>query len=376
MSRKKVVRNLPSLESLIGPPTRFPDDENHRHGLEQKLREVVRSISNKERVPFYPMREVAAHFSVPLKTVAVVYERLSHEGFLTVVRGSSTILESRKQKAKSFLRGVVGIPVSLPSFVYGPQPRTMFIHLENLLRRKGYVVDFLFYPQSKSGIEDLTDRLLSHALDLALWMSPVSAAKETILRLHDAGVSQLVVADAPGVLPYQRYTMNISRGFTEAAALWKSAGIREIHLVMPQARQAAQFYFKCRQQFANAGFTLQEIALGPDAILDRISALRRDGRHGIVFLEHFHYEMLCNHDWRKFLETLRRHRCLFAQGLVYHAAFRKGDAVADVINFDFEGIAKRLAEDIVSGGYKSADCDAFSAACRPAVDVASDPREF
>ena len=52
------------------------------------LRGIAIASQREEPQGFYPLREVARHFTVPLSTVSRVYGELEEEGILASVRGS------------------------------------------------------------------------------------------------------------------------------------------------------------------------------------------------------------------------------------------------------------------------------------------------
>jgi hypothetical protein len=98
-----------------------------------------------------------------------------------------------------------------------------------------------------------------------------------------------------------------------------------------------------------------------------------DAQTGIVFLEHFHHEMLCNYDWRKMLQVMHSHRCLFAQGLVYHPAFEALTIHVDgvVINFD-----QILCRDIISSTYNQQEPVVFHNGWKSGLNLALEKRDF
>ncbi len=377
MSRKAIVRNLPELSTIFPDFCGFKEEENKRQGVEEALRRVVPSLQGKERVPFYPMREIASFFEVSLKSVAVVYERLSKEGHITIVRGSQTILEGNRKTSKSRIRGVVGIPVALPSFIFGNNPRAFFIRLEDELRRQNYVVDFIFYMSPEAGSSDLVDRLLAHEMDVAFWMSPVPVVSETMLRLKDAGVHLVVVGDGPGMFPVQQYVLGLDHGFIKVAAGWKAEGISKVVLIGPERSLAPHFRRKCRAAFHGEGMEVCDESLSPEGFFSTSDRYLEDKGTGLIFLEHFHYENLCNHDWKAMQNLFQSKRSLLAQGLVYHTAFAGRSIFVDTIELGLSQIARRISMDIVNQAYLSiTDPHTFKASWQPNSNLGTVSREL
>ena len=377
MSRKAIVRNLPELSSLFPNFRGFKSEENKRHGLEEALREVVPNLRGKERIPFYQMRKFADFFEVSLKSVAVVYERLSKDGRLTIVRGSQTILEAKRMKSKSRLRGVVGVPVALPSFIYGNNPRAFFIRLEDELRRHHYVMDFIFYMSPDAGSSELVDRLLEHQMDIVFWMAPSTAVSETMLRLRDAGVHLVVVGDGPGMYPIQQYVLGLDYGLFKVAEGWKADGISKVVLIGPECSLAPHFRRKCRAAFHGAGMDVVDQQLGAEAFFAGAGLHAADKSTGMVFLEHFHYEALCNYDWKAMQAIFQKRRSLLTQGLVYHPAFTGKSIFVDSMDLGLSQIACKISNDIMNQSYLSISAPhLFKATWQPKCNLGLVSREL
>lgn len=349
MGRKAVIRELPRLIDILPDREAWLKAPNRSHAVETGLRQIVAAVRGRKRIPFYSMREVAEYFDSSLRAVSAAYEKLNQEGLLTIVRGSKTMLEGRRQAPKTPLRGVVGVPIALPSFLFGNNPRQFFILFEEELRRLSYVVDFIFYATGSDDTHQLAERLLSHDLDTAVWMGPPQAMKDAILRLDDAGIHQLVMCDGPAMLPFQGYTLDLDQGFREAAAGWHREGLRAVHLVGPTRSLAPHFLRKIKAAYSLKGFHITETFCEPAEFFSQIG--RVPASTGLVFLEHFHYEILCNHDWQAMRDLFLRHRTLLAQGLVYHHAFQGTRIPVDTLDHRFPEIAVRLAREIATRAY-------------------------
>jgi len=375
MSRKVFPRNLPGLDRLFPNFSGFENTANKRYQLELALREAVLNLRGTERMNFYSMREISNFFNISLKSVSVVFERLSKEGYFTIIRGSHTVMEGIRTAPKSGLRGVVGIPVALPSFVFGPNPRSFFIKLENELRHRGYVVDFIFYSVLEADEGELLDRLRDHEMDIAFWMSPVRAAGEIMLRLRDLGVKLVVVGDTPGMFPVQQYVLDLAGGFAGVADKWRSLGIKEILLIGPEKSLAPQFRQLSWRAFQSSGFVVHDKKVDAKAFFEAVGDYRALKQTGIVFLEYFHYEELCNEDWKAMAGLFKERRTLLAQGIVYHGAFAGRSILVDILNFDFDQIARRIAYDISGQNYRKIDGPhVFPAQCAYKCDLGTAKR--
>src|ERR1700704_2632969 len=123
MSRKKLARRLPLL-----PTTPALKTKDHKS---ERLLEILRgvSVSSQKADPqiFYPVREVARHFCVPVSTVARVYGRLEDEGILASIRGSKTLLQGLNAGRHFSVHGFVGVPAFTGAFVTWQDYRMFFI---------------------------------------------------------------------------------------------------------------------------------------------------------------------------------------------------------------------------------------------------------
>src|ERR1700756_5951924 len=112
MARKKIVRRMPPLPKSAA--LRATDHKADR--LLEILRGIAVTNQRDEPQPFYPLREVASRFQVPVSTVARGYGQLEEEGILTSVRGSKTVLQGLSSARHLSVRGIVGLPASPSRF--------------------------------------------------------------------------------------------------------------------------------------------------------------------------------------------------------------------------------------------------------------------
>src|SRR5690349_1300747 len=85
--------------------------------LHELLRRIALENQQAEPQTFYSLREVAKNFALPLSQVSRVFARLEKEGLLGRVRGSRTVLHSRKYNRNLRVRGIVGLPVNIFRFL-------------------------------------------------------------------------------------------------------------------------------------------------------------------------------------------------------------------------------------------------------------------
>jgi len=346
MSRKPIVRQLPDLDSLFEGFHGFREEENKRSLLEERLRHAIHALRREESRPFYAMREVADFFGVSLKTVAMVFRRLQQDGLLTIMRGSQTRIEGKQKRSRHNIKGVVGIPVPLASFIIGNHPRGFYIQLEEHFRQRGYVADFIFYRADEASHSSLTERLLRHGLDILFWLCPTRTMSDVMLTVQDSGVRVVSVSNrSRHSMPHQ-YRLDLDCGTREAAAGWKAAGIREILVVSPARSRDTRQMHEPVPAFEAVSIRAHPFHCEPGEFFERAAALVPRADTGFVFVEHEQYEILCNHDWRSMEAFFRQHRCLLTQGPVYHSAFTGRRVEIDTIDYPMEIMAERIPADI------------------------------
>jgi catechol 2,3-dioxygenase-like lactoylglutathione lyase family enzyme len=222
MARKKLIRSLPPLRAV--PALKAT------HHKEARLLEIMRGIAINNQLDepqvFYPMREVAAHFRVPVSLVARVYAKLEDEGILSSVRGSKTLLQGLSSGRHFSVLGFVGMPAATSSFVPFQDYRTFFIRMRRELRNQGFAVATVFFYPSDLKSGKLVERIDKYDFDTLIWFRPDVSMRETLRRLKDKGIHILGVADG-GVSPVRcRYEVHRETAITTILRDWhiKSRG--------------------------------------------------------------------------------------------------------------------------------------------------------
>jgi hypothetical protein len=191
MARKKMLQGLPPLPAR----RRFKAKEHKGAQLLELLRGIAIASQREEPQGFYPLREVARHFTVSLSMVSRVYGELEEEGILASVRGSKTLLQGLSSGRHLSVLGFVGMPALTSSFVTLQDCRTFFIRTRRELRSRGFAVATVFYDRSEGQTGRLFSRIDKYDFDTVLWHQPDRAAKETVPRLKDRGVQVVGVSD-------------------------------------------------------------------------------------------------------------------------------------------------------------------------------------
>lgn len=346
MSRKKVTRTLPPLDGIFRGFEGFSPSENHTSALEQALRALIISHRQVNEKPFYAIREVASFFRVNYRTVARVYTHLEAEGLLRLVRGSCTMMRGKSLAPTHPVLGVVGVPVLLPSFIFGTAGRAFYSGLEKELRKRHYVADFIFYREEEESHPDLAERFREHALDLLFWMAPTASAASTILAMLDSGVSVVVVNDGKGHYEREQYRLDLKEAFSNALTDWQTQGVKHIELWTP-ASQLDEHILRTMEQVLVDDRTPYSLhKLSDSAVPARLTALARKRDTGIILVSHQWYDGLCAQFPDRMKRLFQTHRVLLTQGPLYHPGFTGRDIYADTIQLDHLPMVTRIAADI------------------------------
>jgi hypothetical protein len=362
MARKQVDRTLPPLETLCDAFQGFPPEANRQALILAELRQLAKKLRRKETQPFYAMRDVAAFYKVPLRSVAIAYERLELEGILNRIRGSKTMLAGKTISPSKPVRAVIGIPLWLHAIVVSPYSRQFHIELEGRLRNCGFVADIIFFRGTEVTSPDFAARLLHHNLDYVIWHTPHPLINQVLLSLKDSGVRQILIqpADNPLSLELPTYLQDWQSGYKQMAANWHEAGIR--HLITPKP-----VYLPSQKAMRAFAAIMSAHGLKVDYVADNAPALRDAAlRHkgstcGVAFLDQLGADAICNGDPTVVEEIMAHCRVAFCRGPIRVPYFSQRDATADQVFFSASDTAARLANDLRDNNLPSGKTATFQA---------------
>ncbi|EIQ01385.1 hypothetical protein OpiT1DRAFT_05961 [Opitutaceae bacterium TAV1] len=350
MSRKTVHRSLPDFPTALGKFSGFPKGKSHLHIITGKLRTLARRLRRTKPTPFYPMREVADFFQTPLGTISAVYQTLEREGLLNRLRGSQTMLMGKTTVPKDAVRGVVGIPIWLHSIMVLPYTRTFTMVIEEQLREKGYVADFIFHrTKTEENDPEFALRLLRHRLDVVVWHSPSAGAKQNILSLRERGVRVLITerAEIENKFPVILYPQDYQPAYREMARCWRKSGIRKIWLWSSPAHLRGQFEIDIfRSLMSEHGMPVEITGAEPEQLLAGIRGEKRKSDVGVVFLDTTNSEQICNREPQVIEEMAGLARIGFCMGTMRSPYLCARGVRADVVMLSPDEIASQFANDI------------------------------
>jgi hypothetical protein len=106
-----------------------------------------------------------------------------------MVWGSKTVLEPTLQN-----RGIViGIPVALTRFISSPEYRLVIFKLQRQIWNYGAAERLLFFDKDASEVLGICRHRGLGIIRKIVWLFPDASCRDTLLRLHDAGVNLICI---------------------------------------------------------------------------------------------------------------------------------------------------------------------------------------
>lgn len=381
MARKTVSRTLPSLPELFPEFHGFTASENRVERVTRLLQDGVRHVRQRHDTAFYSIREVARFLQVPTRTVYDAYSRLEAKGLLQRVRGSKTLVRSHQLQARHRVLGVVVVPVPLPAFVIGSLMRRFYLCLEEELRRRHFVLNFVFYTYAEEHRAELLDRVLLHEPDVVFWHAPPPAVRPVVETILDGGIPVVVVTEeVKGEFPRYQYRQDYTPALTEAFLQWRQSGITRFVIPCESiSYQQNRFDLEMVTSVLSAMRLDHEVCTLSAADIPRwLRHVARQPRQGIILTPHGWYESLCNQYPGPMAALFSNCRVLLVHGPLYHPAFQNRAIFADVIDFNPARLASRIGRDLSNPAFwRRRDCSAtFRMRHIPEVNLGSVSREI
>lgn len=316
VSRHPIRSPLPPLAQTLADHGSAPAASGSTKAghIAAALRALILRHQRGSGVLFYPLREIAGHFQVCLRTASLALDDLEREGLLVRMRGSRTEIPGFWQRGQSTVRGVVGLPLWLFGARYSHLHKTLPYVLGEMLWKQNLVLETIPYSEVEDKKTGFCDHLLRHRMDFVVWLHPFRHNRQTIQRLADAGVHNVVIAHADdrSIAPPD-IVIDPGPACDNILARWKDLhGIRNV--VIPEG-------FEYNRERA-AGFIRRASAHGlvcrTVPCTDRLDKrLRlpcgpRSERLGVALLDEHATAEFTHCDPAAFCRQAARHRVLFA----------------------------------------------------------------
>lgn len=354
MARKTVPRALPPLARLFPRFRGFGPADHQLASLQQMLRQAIRRVRRNQPHAFYSMREVSEFFGVPLSNVALAYKKLAGEGLLTQVRGSMTLVASRKMRPRIAVRAVVGVPIWVDGFVIMQDLPAFHPTLEDELWRYNVLTHFIFYKHMEQADPSFTERLLAHKWDYLIWFTPPSNAVQTMETVRDNGVHLVVVGDKTRRFPNQQYVLDWDDALSKGVDAWKRDGISSVVISRPPLRSCLNIYFAFHDlailQRALTGKQLPHRFhdFDIDDFRGYVSDLIRGPEVGVIFVNHFWIATLLSYAPVEMLELFQKRRVMLTRVPPNLPADPPRNVLVDIVALDWRNVVRRVAKDVAT----------------------------
>lgn len=373
MARKRILRNLPPLSETFKAVPAFSESGNKQLNLLEELRRAAKRLRKRQSLPFYSMREVAEYFSLPLRTVALVYETLELEGILNRIRGSKTLLVGKTITPRMPVRGVVGIPIWLHALVVSPYSRALHVEMEERLRENGFVADFIFFRTEEIHEPDFTQRLLHHNLDQVIWHTPHPLASNVLLSLKDHGVQQIVIqsSESPTSIAVPTYLQDWQPAYREMAKTWRAAGIKTVIVPDPVYLPSKRAIKIFSSTLVRHGLKVELVEGSAAALHRKLFATRKKFNYGVAFMDQQGADTICNEEPVILEQVVSAFRVAFCRGPIRLPYFNHRPAKVDLIRFSPIEIADRVAQDLNNINRTQGIVHVFQATYHPLVSLSN-----
>jgi hypothetical protein len=343
MARKKVSRALAPL-----PSPRALEKAHHKtETLIAIMRDVA--VKNQQEQPraFHAVRDVAAHFKVPVSTVSRVYRTLEQEGLLSRVRGSKTVLQGLNFDRQLKVRAFVGFPASVSRFVTLQDYRTFLIRIRRELRLRGFAAATAFFEPEEADSDALSKRFKAYEVDTVIWFQPGKEAAVTALHLADMGIRLLGVANDTQCHIPCRYQVRRDSAITTLLHNWKVENPDRVTLVESKEQRSGLAETLHR--------ILDELDIPWSVATYRnqrseafVRELQRKKTGGIIFSSSALASKFSFRAPSTVAELLQTQRVALINGPVSMPFARVPDVQVDLVTVDWQFVAQQIVDDLIS----------------------------
>ncbi len=348
MARKRIINDLPPIKDAFPSFQGFAPEQSRQQVITQLLRECARAHQRKDARPFYAMREVAAFFGAPLRTVAISYETLDTEGFLARIRGSQTMLAGKITSARKPVNAVVGLPIALQSMIFSPFECRLQMELEDRLRERGYVADSIFFRPNEDYEPAFAERLVRHNLDIIIWHYPHPLASHVLLSLRESGVRLVLLqpVESPMCISARTHVLSWQNAYRAMAVHWSHAGITRAVFVKPAHLLSRRALKQLIPILAGHGIETRMIDATDTALIQHVATAPAAGKTALGFMDLATADALCN-GHPELIEHISRHtRIAFCRGAVRVPRLVTQRICVDVVDLDPASLAGGVVDDL------------------------------
>jgi hypothetical protein len=344
MARKKVSRALAPL-----PSRRALEKAHHKtEALTAILRGVAVKNQREQPLTFHAVREVAAHFRVPVSTVSRAYGVLEQEGLLSRVRGSKTVLQGLHFDRQLKVRAFVGFPASVSRFVTLQDYRTFFIRIRRELRLRGFAAATAFFEPAEASSDALSKRFKAYEVDTVIWFQPGKESAITALHLADMGIRLLGVANDSFCQIPCRYQVRRDGAIKALLASWKTENPGRVTVVESKEQRSAALDETLHGVLDELGIPWSVLTYQNQRSEVFLRELQRKKTSGVIFSSSALASKFCFRAPGAVADLLGAHRVALVNGPVSMPFTKVPDVKVDLVTVDWQLVAERIVDDLIS----------------------------
>lgn len=343
MARKKVSRALAPL-----PSRRALEKAHHKtETLTAILRDVA--VKNQQEQPraFHSVRDVAAHFKVPVSTVSRAYRALEQEGLLSRVRGSKTLLQGLNFDRQLKVRAFVGFPASVSRFVTLQDYRTFLIRIRRELRLRGFAAATAFFEPAEASTDVLSKRFKAYEVDTVIWFQPGKEAAVTALHLADMGIRLLAVGNDTTCHIPCRYQVRRESAIRTLLENWKALQLDRVTLVESKQQHSAGLDETLHGLLDELEIPWSVATYQSQRSEAFVRELQRKKTGGIIFSSSALVSKFCFRAPDSVAELLKTQRVALINGPVSMPFARVPDVQVDLVTVDWQMVAEHIVDDLI-----------------------------
>jgi DNA-binding transcriptional ArsR family regulator len=369
MARKIVSRALAPLPD----PRSLAATQHKSDALTEILRHVAVKTQQEQPRTFYSVREIALQFGVPVSTVSRVYRRLEEEGLLSTVRGSKTMLQGLHFDRQLSVRAFIGLPASLSSFLTIQDYRMFFIRIRRELRLRGFATAMLFHEGGEEERPAFSARLKAYQVDTVLWFEPPKSARESVLRLLDAGVRIIGVTETSCAFLKCRYRLSRSAAVKQLLDAWKTEhAIENVTLVESSDFPPSPSEETLRRVLDDLKLPRQASKFATQSFERFLRNLMKanTARTGIIFPSSRLASMFCFRAPDTVSRLLAARHVAFTDGPVNMPFARVPSVRVDLITHDWKALVQTIVDDLITqNAFRATGSITFEAQCHLGVPL-------
>jgi hypothetical protein len=342
MARKKISHGLPVL-----PKPSLIRSKDHKTA---RLTEIMRGIAVAEQTEqsrgFYPVRDVARHFQLPISTVAKAYSQLEDEGLLSTLRGSKTLLQGLSAGRHFSVLGFVGMPASVSSFVALQDYRAFFVRVRRELRSRGFAVAMVLFDTADIKSGRFYKRITKYDFDTVLWYRPDASARESLSLLKDKGARVIAVSDHHLSPIQNRYEIRRETAIRQVLRYWRTkAQISSVVIVRGVKASASEEMLESLLEEEHFHFEFGNVdSKSAEKFLESLGS---DQTRGLIFPS-WAASMFAFREPEGLMDLAKRSHVAFIGGAPAIPFARVRDVRADLVFVDWQLIAEKIVNDLIS----------------------------